>query len=130
MIKYRYKGREIGCLKLRHPTLYLIHIKKYDIYKIGITRTDIEERLKWSTGIGCNYKDETQKLNWQREDIDILFNKFFYIDSEQIEKEIKKMLVGKVVTLIDNSGRKIYYQEHFYKESLEGVLSIINKYDI
>ena len=110
-------------------SLYLIHITKYSLYKIGITKKTIEDRLKWSTGIGYNFYDESQWLKWDRNDIKIIFNKELD-NAEKIEKEIKQFLKGKVVTLIDNSGRKIYYHEHFYKESLEDVLSIINKYDI
>jgi len=106
--------------------LYLIHIKKYDIYKIGITK-DMEYRLSFSKGIGNNWKDNLQQYKWERKDIDIIYAELKK-NAGEIEKEIKKCIIGKQVKLIDNFGSIITYKEHFYPESLELVISIIDKY--
>jgi hypothetical protein len=106
--------------------LYLIYIKKYDIYKIGITK-DMEYRLSFSKGIGNNWIDNSQQYVWDRNDIDIIYAEIKE-NAPAIEKEITNAIKGKQVKLIDNYGTKITYREHFYFESLELVLSIIDKY--
>jgi hypothetical protein len=106
--------------------LYLIHIKKYDIYKIGITK-DMEYRLSFSKGINSNIFDDTQNYVWDRNDIDIIYAEIKE-NAPEIEKEIVKAIRGKQVKLLGDFGNKITYREHFYPESLELVLSIIDKY--
>ena len=106
--------------------LYLIHIKKYNIYKIGITK-DMEYRLSFSKGINSNIFDDTQNYIWDRNDIDIIYAEIKE-NAPAIEKEIVKAIQGKQVKLLGDFGNKITYREHFYPESLELVLSIIDKY--
>jgi hypothetical protein len=106
--------------------LYLIHIKKYDIYKIGITK-DMEYRLSFSKGINDNIFDDTQNYVWDRNDIDIIYAEIKE-NAPEIEKEIVKAIRGKQVKLLGDFGNKITYREHFYPESLNLVLSIIDKY--
>jgi hypothetical protein len=106
--------------------LYLIHIKKYDIYKIGITK-DMEYRLSFSKGINSNIFDDTQNYVWDRNDIDIIYAEIKE-NAPAIEKEIINAIRGKQVKLLGDFGNKITYREHFYPESLELVISIIDKY--
>jgi hypothetical protein len=102
--------------------LYVLHNTKHNIYKIGVTEKNIEDRLKFYNDLTIYIEDGTRLgIEWDRSDLDILYCKWLN-NARQIERDIKKMIVGKTLKL-----RKTTFHEHFTEQSINDVLDYINK---
>lgn len=92
-------------------TVYVLLNKKLNLYKFGITEKDVN--LKVNDYCISNYCDVT--------DIEVIFS-YTYKNGMSIEDLLNKCINGKRIKLPNSN---YYYKEHFRKEQLENILSIL-----
>jgi hypothetical protein len=91
--------------------VYVIYNKKLDLYKFGVTELDINTKV-------YNYCTHN---NLDLSEVNIIFS-HYYSNGVEIELLLSKSIIGKKVKLPNSN---YYYKEHFRKDQLENILSIL-----